>query len=246
MTPTAILIVVALIALAVGALSGLSTLTEQLRSRRMGAEINPDVREISRVTKDGITTVTRERFISKASFGEWVQGRLAGEAGGQNALTNIGPRLVGANANGALLQNGNPPLANSAGTRTSNYIDRLFTNTTTGQIAMAQSAKLFLMIGAITGTPTNFSLSATIQHCATSGGSYASYTDPITNATAAITITTSTTLTAQEFELSVNLSAAFEFLKIVEVLSFTSGSSPACPCSELLVLGGFPYEAITA
>lgn len=120
---------------------------------------------------------------------------------------------------------GTVPAASAAGAVTGSAIDR----------QGHYSCKLMAATGASTGTPTSFTLDAKIQHCDTSGGTYADYTDPATGVAAAITAITAVNSKA---EVDVNLAGAKRYLKVVTTAAFVGGSTPTIANSVALALGG--------
>ncbi len=124
---------------------------------------------------------------------------------------------------------GNVPVTAGAATRTSGAIDRQ-------AIGNPQSCKLVLATGAATGAPDSFTADLKIQDCATSGGSYTDYVPPRgVAADAAVTQITADNTVSQK---DVDLSGAKQFLKLVEVLAMTGGTSPKqAMVSSLIVCG---------
>lgn len=96
------------------------------------------------------------------------------------------------------------------------------------------SCKIIGTVGAATGSPSSFSVVYKVTHCATSGGTYADYTDPSTNAAASVTISTASSLS----QLNVDLSQANRYVKLSATPAFSGGSSPTIPFSGQVSFGG--------
>ena len=92
-----------------------------------------------------------------------------------------------------------------------------------------ESAVFTLMTGVASGAPTAQSITWKVQDCATSGGSFADVS--VTAKDGSTTTYAGTEIVgdgsaAQDEELNVNLMHLKRYVKIVAVLSFTSGSTP--------------------
>jgi hypothetical protein len=140
------------------------------------------------------------------------------------------------------LQGNLPQLFTSGGSSpiSSAAIDRQFIITpaaTLGSagIGCADSAVLKNSFSAVTsGTQ---SVATKLQHCATSGGTYADYTPP----TGAAAIAADTTAAAGAHYVQVDLSGANRYLKTVTTLSAGTGAATFM-WSDDLVLTGFTVE----
>ena len=118
-----------------------------------------------------------------------------------------------------------PPLANAAGTRNGNAVDRLQPG------GLAGSCLLVRNTGATTGTPSATTLDVKIQSSADGSTGWADVTSGA--------LAQKTTLTSLLAELDIDLSSALRYLRAVEVTAFTAGTSPATPNSVEIILGGF-------
>lgn len=116
------------------------------------------------------------------------------------------------------------PLANAAGTRTGDAVNR----------SAYQSCVLAAILGAETGTPTSFTYDAKIQDSADGSTGWADYT-PDGSTVAALTQVTAGSATAR---LNVDLGGAKKYIRVVEVITITGGSTPKVPAAALLILGG--------
>ncbi len=119
---------------------------------------------------------------------------------------------------------GNPPAAASAGTRNGSAIDRSVAGGVT-----YQSATLHAASGAVTGSPTTQTLDAKLQDSADGSTGWADITG------AAITQITAANA---EAEVDVDLSGAKRYIRVVEVVAFTGGTTPTLGAQETVVLGG--------
>lgn len=129
---------------------------------------------------------------------------------------------------------GNVAENNSAGTRNGSAIDR-----ESGQ-GLFESCTLHVTAGAASGSPTAQTLDVKIQDSADGSTGWADYTQP-DGTSAAIA---QQTADAVDVELDVNLTGAKRYLRVVEVIAFTGGSSPAWGAGESVVLGGSPFEPV--
>lgn len=117
------------------------------------------------------------------------------------------------------------PTASAAATINGASIDRI----------NYQSAVLVANTGAETGSPSARSLNAKIQHSTDGSTGWNDYTDPTTGAVAAITAITAASTQAK---VAVNLSAAKRYIRVVETVAFTGGTSPTLAVSGHVILGG--------
>lgn len=101
---------------------------------------------------------------------------------------------------------------------------------------MNLSAVLEIDTGATTGTPTSFTVTAILEHCSTSGGTYAQYTDPKTG----LAVSVVASAASGRVTLNVDLSAAKEFIRITLTPAFVGGTSPTVLAAGNLVMGGGP------
>lgn len=100
-----------------------------------------------------------------------------------------------------------------------------------------QSAQLSLDVGAVTGTPTSFSLAAQIQHSNDNGA-----TDPWTNFTPNVGAASLTATASGLAYVGVNLLGAKQYVRTQLVASFTGGTSPAAQVCGVLTFGGAVNE----
>lgn len=91
------------------------------------------------------------------------------------------------------------------------------------------SCVLAARAGAATGTPTSFTFNAKLQDSADGSTGWADITG---GAVAAISADNG------EKHVNVNLSSAKRYLRVVSVIAFTGGTSPALPVQTDVVLGG--------
>jgi hypothetical protein len=93
-----------------------------------------------------------------------------------------------------------------------------------------QSCVMHLGAGAVTGTPTSFSLTPKLQHADDSAGSAGTYADYQTGSA----VTTS----GGETSTAIDLSGAKEWVRMVVTPSFSGGTSPTAMAAGDLVFGG--------
>ena len=134
-----------------------------------------------------------------------------------NLLRNIGSLVA--------LVTGIFPQAASAGTINGAIIDRAAHN-------MAGSLLLHQAVGAETGSPSALSVQTTLQH-APDGSTW-------TNFAPTGTAIQTATLTAANSEnaISVDLTAAYRFVRAVTVVSFTGGTTPTVEVMADIALAG--------
>lgn len=120
-----------------------------------------------------------------------------------------------------------PPKANGAGTRNGTGIDLSATR--------AGSAVLVAHVGAPTGAPSSFTYDLKLQHSNDNGvtDAWSDYAPP-GGASGAIAQQSAAGLT----ELDVDLGGAKRYMRTVETIAITGGSSPTVPASAALILGG--------
>jgi hypothetical protein len=128
---------------------------------------------------------------------------------------------------------GTPPAAASAATRTSSAINRLVTGS-----GMYQSCVLTTDTGVTSGSPTSFTVNAKIQHSADGSTGWADYTPP-GGAAADAAITAITAASTQE-KKSIDLSGAYQYVRISETVAFVGGTAPTVGACSKLILGGAP------
>jgi len=119
---------------------------------------------------------------------------------------------------------GLPALANSAGTRNGAAIDRLQSG------ALAGSCVIAANVGATTGTPSATTYDVRVQDSADGSTGWADV---------GAAITQKTSLTAALAQRDVDLTGARRFIRVVEVVAFTGGTTPATPAAVDVILGGF-------
>lgn len=119
---------------------------------------------------------------------------------------------------------GLPPKANGAGTRQGAVIDRADSS-----LAYAQSCVLVAHVGAATGAPDSFTYDVKLQHGALADGSDMADFDggAIPQVTAAGLV-----------ELDVDLAGAKRYIRVVETVALSGGSSPSLPAGVAVVFGG--------
>lgn len=97
------------------------------------------------------------------------------------------------------------------------------------------SCVLHTIAGAISGSPTTASVQSKLQDSA-DGTTYADYQPDGANTAQAAALTAQNT----ENSLSVDLTLARRYIRVVTVVAFTGGSSPAALVAAEVVLGGEP------
>lgn len=101
---------------------------------------------------------------------------------------------------------------------------------------LALSAVLHHACGAATGAPTARTVDSKIQDSADGSTGWADYVDPKTGVVAAAAQLTADN---QDAEVDVDLSAAKKFIRVVETVGFTGGTTPAIPVAAGVSLGGY-------
>lgn len=124
---------------------------------------------------------------------------------------------------------GTVPAAVSAGTRNGSAIDR----TVAGGVHYG-TCTLFAASGAATGAPTTQTLDAKIQDSADGSTGWADYKPDGTTVAAATQITA----VNSSSELDVDLQGAKRYIRVVEVVAFTGGTTPTLGAQTVIVLGG--------
>ena len=117
------------------------------------------------------------------------------------------------------------PVVASEGTINSSSLDRI----------NYDSCVLVTNTGVATGSPSSFTVDVKIQHSDTGSGSWTDYTNPNTEATAAVTQITAVSTAGT---VGVNLIGAKRYIRVVHILDFTGGSSPTLAVSAHVILGG--------
>jgi hypothetical protein len=125
---------------------------------------------------------------------------------------------------------GTVPAAASAGTRNGSAINRRVNG------ALALGMTLIAKTGAETGAPSARTLDAKIQDSADGSTGWADYIPPDQTTVGAITQITAASSIA---EVEVNLSGAKAFIRVVDVLAFTGGTTPTLGIDTTAVLYGF-------
>lgn len=125
---------------------------------------------------------------------------------------------------GALVKvlKGTPPADASAGTVNGAAIDR-------NAYGRALSAVLHHCCGAASGTPSTQTVDTKLQDSADGSTGWADIADA-----AAAQLTADST----EAEVSVNLETAKRYIRVVQVVAFTGGTTPAIEVASTVVLGG--------
>ncbi len=122
-----------------------------------------------------------------------------------------------------------PPALSAAGTRNGSTIDRAVPGG-----VLYRSATLHTTTGAIAGSPTAQTVDAKVQHSA-DGSTWADYTQPGAGSAAAITQITAAN---QSGELDINLEGARRYIRVVETVAFTGGTSPTIGVCSSFILAG--------
>lgn len=135
-------------------------------------------------------------------------------------LNGLGPEIAATSAIA--------PSAASAGTQTSAAIDRLANG------VKLDSCVLLAESGAIAGAPSTQTVDTKLQHCDTSGGSYADYTP---DGTAASGATGQITAANKRARKSIDLRGAKQYLKVVQVVAFSGGTSPTIGTAAQVIFG---------
>lgn len=121
-------------------------------------------------------------------------------------------------------------LNNAAGTRTGAAIDRLQSG------SLANSLVLVANVGATTGSPSAQTYDLKIQDSADGSTGWADLSGAA--------ITQKTTATAGLVQKDVDLLPAKRFIRVVEVVAFTGGTTPGTPAAVDVILGGFDRLAV--
>lgn len=132
-------------------------------------------------------------------------------------VNNIGSQI--------LAVTGLPALANGAGNRNGSSIDRVQSG------KMANSLLISANVGATTGSPSAQSYDVKLQDSADGSSGW----NDVTGAAA----TQKTSASAATVNLEVNLAGVKRYVRVVETVAFTAGTSPATPAAVTVVLGGF-------
>lgn len=137
---------------------------------------------------------------------------------------------------GAFVNTVNPaatvPAAVAAGTRNSAYIDKL---------TLGESCVLALLLGATTGAPASFTADLKIQDADDSGGTnVADYKPDGVNVAKIVQAVAA----SARSEADVNLRNARRWIRLVEVVAFTGGTTPTIGAASLLVAGGARNEPV--
>lgn len=125
---------------------------------------------------------------------------------------------------------GTIPAAPVAGTRNGSAINRRVGG------SLAMSLTLIATTGAETGSPSARTFDAKIQDSADGSTGWADYIPPDQTTVAAVT---QITAASSEAEVDVNLSGAKQYVRVVDTLAFTGGTSPTLGIQTTVVLGGF-------
>lgn len=125
---------------------------------------------------------------------------------------------------------GTLPLANSAGTRNGTGVDRA---TPGGTLYMG--CTLSALLGAETGTPTSFTADFKLQDSA-DNSTFADYVPP--GGVAADAAVTQMTAGSAISDVDIDLSGARRYIRVVETIAITGGTSPKVPASSTLLLYG--------
>ena len=125
---------------------------------------------------------------------------------------------------------GNPSLANAAGTRNGAAIDRA----TPGGVRYA-GMSVVAECGAATGKPSAQTLDAKVQDSADGSTGWADYIPPGESTVAAVPQLAADGAISK---VDVDLSGAKRYVRIVETVALTGGTSPKLPASEVVVLYG--------
>ncbi len=124
---------------------------------------------------------------------------------------------------------GNPPASVAAGTRNGAAIDR----SPAGGVHFAGLA-LYAAAGVLTGAPTAMTMDAKVQDSADGSTGWADYKPDGVTVAAIPQITAANA----EAEIDVDLSGAKRYVRIVETVGFTAGTSPLLGAQETVILYG--------
>jgi hypothetical protein len=91
------------------------------------------------------------------------------------------------------------------------------------------SCVLHVAGGTVTGAPTSATVTAQLEHCATSNGTFAAY---------GTALTVDVTSGGAEASENIDLSGANEFIQTTLTPAFVAGTSPGVPASATVVFGG--------
>lgn len=125
---------------------------------------------------------------------------------------------------------GTVPALSAAGTRNGSAIDRA----TPGGVRYG-SLTLHTMTGAIAGAPSAQTVDAKLQHSVDGSTNWADYVPPGASTAAAITQLTAASASG---EVDVNLEGARRYVRVVETVAFTAGTSPTIGVASSVVLAG--------
>lgn len=120
---------------------------------------------------------------------------------------------------------GTPPLASSGGTVNGAWIDRR------GYMSCVLQAST----GAVTGAPTAQTLDAKLQHADDASGTNSADFVPGAAGSGAIA---QITVANGEAEKDIDLTGAKPFIRVVDTVAFTGGTTPTLGKATTLVLGG--------
>lgn len=145
-------------------------------------------------------------------------------------MTNLAHTLkAGALFRAAII--GTVPFLSGAASRNGSSIDRRVTGA-----GMAQSLTLVAVTGAETGTPDARTFDAKIQHSADGSNDWADYIPPDQTTVGAVTQITAASSVA---EVDVNLSGAYRYVRVVDTLAHTGGTTPKTAIATTVILAGF-------
>lgn len=125
---------------------------------------------------------------------------------------------------------GTEPLANSAGTRNGTGVDRA---TPGGTLFLG--CTLQAIIGTVTGSPSSFTADFKLQDSA-DNSTFADYVPP--GGVAADAAVTQQTAGSAIVDVDIDISGARRYIRVVEVIAITGGTSPKVPASSTLLLYG--------
>lgn len=127
---------------------------------------------------------------------------------------------------GAYVKNakGINPANQAAGTINGPAIDRTGYN----------SCVLHHACGAATGAPSARTVDAKLQHSDASGSGFTDFVPGAAGSGAAAQLVADNT----EAEKDIDLTTAKQYIRVVEVVAFTAGTSPAIPVAATVTLGG--------
>lgn len=99
--------------------------------------------------------------------------------------------------------------------------------------SMALSCELHTAVGATSGAPSGISVQSTLQH-SPDNATWTNFLYDGTNTAQGVAITAA----SSDQNYAIDLALANRYIRVVTVISFTGGTSPAIPVAAALVIGG--------